>query len=55
MNRTRFYVVEDRNRAVRVNLLIGGLPPLLTKDEYVQLLKEHLAIKSECEDDRCSL
>ncbi|XP_072251225.1 diacylglycerol kinase theta [Leuresthes tenuis] len=46
MNQTRFYVVEDRNRAVQVSLLIGGLPPLLTKEEYVQLIQEHLAIKS---------
>uniref|UniRef100_A0A3Q3VV02 Diacylglycerol kinase n=1 Tax=Mola mola TaxID=94237 RepID=A0A3Q3VV02_MOLML len=46
MNRTRFYVVENRNRVVRVNLLIGGLPPQLTKDQYIQLLKEHLAIKT---------
>ncbi|XP_061580814.1 diacylglycerol kinase theta-like [Cololabis saira] len=45
MNQTRFYVVENRNRTVQVNLLIGGLPPLLTKDEYVQLIQEHLAIK----------
>ncbi|KAM4555285.1 diacylglycerol kinase theta isoform 1-T1 [Odontesthes bonariensis] len=46
MNQTRFYVVENRNRAVQVSLLIGGLPPLLTKEEYVQLIQEHLAIKS---------
>uniref|UniRef100_A0A4W6CPJ8 Diacylglycerol kinase n=1 Tax=Lates calcarifer TaxID=8187 RepID=A0A4W6CPJ8_LATCA len=47
MNQTRFYVVENRNRAVQVNLLIGGLPPLLTKEEYAQLIQEHLTIKSE--------
>ncbi|XP_074505657.1 diacylglycerol kinase theta [Sebastes fasciatus] len=46
MNQTRFYVVENRKRAVQVNLLIGGLTPLLTKDEYVQLIQEHLTIKS---------
>ncbi|XP_018517555.1 diacylglycerol kinase theta isoform X1 [Lates calcarifer] len=46
MNQTRFYVVENRNRAVQVNLLIGGLPPLLTKEEYAQLIQEHLTIKS---------
>lgn len=47
MNQTRFYVVENRNRTVQVSLLIGGLPPLLTKEEYVQLMQEHLAIKGE--------
>ncbi|XP_040903831.1 diacylglycerol kinase theta isoform X2 [Toxotes jaculatrix] len=46
MNQTRFYVVENGNRTVRVGLLIGGLPPLLTKEEYVQLIQEHLTIKS---------
>ncbi|XP_028271709.1 diacylglycerol kinase theta [Parambassis ranga] len=46
MNQTRFYVVENRNRAVQVSLLIGGLPVMLTKEEYVQLIQEHLAIKS---------
>ncbi|XP_071362748.1 diacylglycerol kinase theta [Trachinotus anak] len=46
MNQTRFYIVENRNRAVQVNLLIGGLPPLLTKEEYAQLIQEHLTIKS---------
>ncbi|XP_070769505.1 diacylglycerol kinase theta [Enoplosus armatus] len=46
MNQTRFYVVETRNRVVQVSLLIGGLPPLLTKEEYVQLIQEHLTVKS---------
>lgn len=47
MNQTRFYVVENRNRAVQVNLLIGGLPPLLSKEEYEQLMERHLSSKSE--------
>lgn len=47
MNQTRFYIVENKNRAVRVELLIGGLPPLLTTEMYTQLIEEHLAIKSE--------
>ena len=55
MNQTRFYVVENRNRAVQVNLLIGGLPPLLTKEEYIQLIQEHLAIKSESVQQLCCL
>ncbi|XP_026186297.1 diacylglycerol kinase theta isoform X1 [Mastacembelus armatus] len=46
MNQTRFYIVENRNRVVQVNLLIMGLPPLLNNDEYVQLIEDHLAIKS---------
>lgn len=46
MNQTRFYAVENRNRAAQVSLLIGGLPPLLTKEEYVTMIQEHLKIKS---------
>ncbi|XP_062331952.1 diacylglycerol kinase theta [Osmerus eperlanus] len=46
MNQTRFYVAESRNSRVQVQLLIGGLPPLLDKDEYSHLLQEHLAVKS---------
>nr|XP_046261239.1 diacylglycerol kinase theta [Scatophagus argus]XP_046261240.1 diacylglycerol kinase theta [Scatophagus argus] len=46
MNQTRFYIVENRNRSVQVSLLIGGLPPLLTKEVYAQLIQEHLIIKS---------
>ncbi|CAB1423843.1 unnamed protein product [Pleuronectes platessa] len=46
MNQTRFYVVENRKRAVQVNLLIGGLPPLLAREEYAQLIQEQLTIKS---------
>uniref|UniRef100_A0A3Q1ENE3 Diacylglycerol kinase n=1 Tax=Acanthochromis polyacanthus TaxID=80966 RepID=A0A3Q1ENE3_9TELE len=46
MNQTRFYVVQNRNRTVQVGLLVGGLPPLLAKEEYVQLIQENLDIKS---------
>ncbi|XP_008284327.1 diacylglycerol kinase theta [Stegastes partitus] len=46
MNQTRFYAVQNQNRTVQVNLLIGGLPPLLAKEEYVQLIQENLDIKS---------
>lgn len=49
MNQTRFYVVENRKREVRVRLLVGGLPPLLSTEQYVQLLQEHLAVKSKSE------
>lgn len=47
MHQSRFYVVENRKQSVKVELLIGGLPPLLDKEEYSQLLHEHLAVKSE--------
>uniref|UniRef100_A0A8C7P2C7 Diacylglycerol kinase n=1 Tax=Oncorhynchus mykiss TaxID=8022 RepID=A0A8C7P2C7_ONCMY len=47
MNQTRFYIVESRNRIVQVNLLLEGLPVQLSKEEYADLLQEHLAIKSE--------
>ncbi|XP_029368926.1 diacylglycerol kinase theta [Echeneis naucrates] len=46
MNQTRFYVVENRKQMVQVSLLIGGLPPLLTKEDYVQLVQSHLTTKS---------
>ncbi|XP_056138784.1 diacylglycerol kinase theta [Lampris incognitus] len=46
MNQTRFYSIENRNRVIQVSLLIGGLPLLLTKEEYTQLVQEHLTIKS---------
>ncbi|XP_030622172.1 diacylglycerol kinase theta [Chanos chanos] len=46
MNQTRFYIVENKNRVVQVNLLVGGLPVDLSKDGYTELLQEHLAIKS---------
>lgn len=49
MNQTRFYIVENKNRAVQVSLLIVGLPPLLAKEEYNQLIQEHLTVKSESE------
>lgn len=50
MNQTRFYVVENQTRAVRVGLLIGGLPPMLSTEEYLQLIQEHLAIKRHLVD-----
>ncbi|KAM4732613.1 diacylglycerol kinase theta isoform 2-T2 [Anableps anableps] len=46
MNQTRFYVVENRDPAVQVSLLIAGLPPLLTKEEYTRLMEQHLDFKS---------
>ncbi|XP_022532100.2 diacylglycerol kinase theta [Astyanax mexicanus] len=46
MNQTRFYVVENQNRVVQVELLLGGLPQNLNTEEYTQLLQQHLEIKS---------
>ncbi|MGH0172237.1 UNVERIFIED_CONTAM: hypothetical protein FKN15_063141 [Acipenser sinensis] len=46
MNQTRFYIVENRNSMVQVNLLVSGLPVQLNEKEYTELLQEHLAIKS---------
>ncbi|KAJ8015739.1 hypothetical protein DPEC_G00029280 [Dallia pectoralis] len=46
MNQTRFYVVENRNQAVQLNILMEGLPVQLNKEEYVDLLQKHLAVKS---------
>lgn len=46
MNQTRFYVLENRKRPVQVGLLVGGLPPLLVREEYVQMIQEHFDIKS---------
>ncbi|XP_072307548.1 diacylglycerol kinase theta [Eucyclogobius newberryi] len=46
MHQTRFYVVEDRRAEVKVELLIGGLPPLLDTQEYSHILQHHLEVKS---------
>ncbi|MGH0136432.1 UNVERIFIED_CONTAM: hypothetical protein FKN15_061187 [Acipenser sinensis] len=46
MNQTRFYIVENRNSVVQVNLLVSGLPVQLSEKEYTELLQEHLAIKT---------
>ncbi|XP_056625409.1 diacylglycerol kinase theta [Triplophysa dalaica] len=46
MNQTRYYIEERRNGVVQVNLLLGGLPTQLDKEEYTHLLSEHLDIKS---------
>uniref|UniRef100_A0A8C4S5G4 Diacylglycerol kinase n=1 Tax=Erpetoichthys calabaricus TaxID=27687 RepID=A0A8C4S5G4_ERPCA len=46
MNQTRFYIVENRNTVVQVCLMVCGLPPQLKADEYMDLLQDHLAIKT---------
>uniref|UniRef100_A0A8C5PLV7 Diacylglycerol kinase n=1 Tax=Leptobrachium leishanense TaxID=445787 RepID=A0A8C5PLV7_9ANUR len=45
MNQTRFYIEENQNLEIQIQMLLGGLPPLLTAAEYTNLLKEHLDIK----------
>ncbi|KAM7165685.1 diacylglycerol kinase theta isoform 2-T2 [Macrochelys suwanniensis] len=46
MNQTRFYIVENNKSVVRVNLFVGGLPPQLSAEEYTNILKDDLAIKT---------
>lgn len=46
MNQTRFYATENSNHVIQVSLLIGGLPLLLPREEYTQLVQEHLSVKS---------
>ncbi|XP_061542464.1 diacylglycerol kinase theta-like isoform X3 [Phycodurus eques] len=50
MNLTRFYVAERQSQAQQVSLLIGGLPPLLSKEQYWQLMQEQLIVKSHLVD-----
>ncbi|KAG2466799.1 DGKQ kinase, partial [Polypterus senegalus] len=52
MNQTRFYIVENRNTVVQICLMVCGLPPQLKADEYMDLLQDHLAIKSEWEQSK---
>ncbi|KAF7239954.1 Diacylglycerol kinase theta [Varanus komodoensis] len=46
MNQTRFYLVENHISPVRVHLFVGGLSPHLSTEEYTNILKDELAIKS---------
>ncbi|XP_007056908.3 LOW QUALITY PROTEIN: diacylglycerol kinase theta [Chelonia mydas] len=46
MTQTRFYIVENSKSVVRVNLFVGGLPPQLSAEEYTNILKDDLAIKT---------
>ncbi|XP_074850653.1 diacylglycerol kinase theta [Carettochelys insculpta] len=46
MNQTRFYIVENNKSVVRVNLFVGGLPTQLSAEEYTNILKDELAIKT---------
>ncbi|KFO94674.1 Diacylglycerol kinase theta, partial [Buceros rhinoceros silvestris] len=46
MNQTRFYIVENSKSVVQVHLFVGGLPPQLSSEEYTNILKDELAIKT---------
>uniref|UniRef100_A0A669QEN7 Diacylglycerol kinase n=1 Tax=Phasianus colchicus TaxID=9054 RepID=A0A669QEN7_PHACC len=46
MNQTRFYIVENSKSTVQVNIFVGGLPPQLSPEEYMNILKDELAIKT---------
>lgn len=52
MNQTRLYVQqrEVQEQEVQVGLLVVGLPPMLATEQYVQLLQQHLDMKSESPD-----
>ncbi|XP_069092678.1 diacylglycerol kinase theta [Pleurodeles waltl] len=47
MNQTRFYIVEDTNMNVQINLFVGGLPSMLSSEEYCNILKNNLDIKEK--------
>uniref|UniRef100_A0A4W3J134 Diacylglycerol kinase n=1 Tax=Callorhinchus milii TaxID=7868 RepID=A0A4W3J134_CALMI len=46
MNQTRFYITKNKNSVVQIILLVIGLPPKLSEEDYLALLKKHLDIKS---------
>lgn len=51
MNQTRLYIQQQEvQQEVQVGLLVLGLPPLLATEQYVQLLQQHLVMKSESPD-----
>lgn len=39
--------MENSKSVVQVSLFVGGLPPQLSPEEYTNILKEELAIKSK--------
>ncbi|XP_075869760.1 diacylglycerol kinase theta isoform X2 [Nelusetta ayraudi] len=48
MNQTRLYMQQQevQQQEVQVGLLVLGLPPLLATEQYMQLLQQHLDMKS---------
>lgn len=47
MNQTRFYLEENAKPNILVELLISGLPLLLSGEEYTNILKDSLEIKGK--------
>ncbi|XP_056374232.1 diacylglycerol kinase theta isoform X2 [Hyla sarda] len=45
MNQTRFYLEENTKHVIKVDLLLSGLPVLLSNEEYNNILKDSLEIK----------
>lgn len=45
MNQTRFYLEENTKPDIKVELLLSGLPLLLSNEEYNNILKDSLEIK----------
>ncbi|KAG8594989.1 hypothetical protein GDO81_001388 [Engystomops pustulosus] len=45
MNQTRFYLEENKKADVKIELLLSGLPVLLSNEEYNNILKDSLEIK----------
>ncbi|XP_068090360.1 diacylglycerol kinase theta [Hyperolius riggenbachi] len=45
MNQTRFYLEANTKPDIQVELLVSGLPALLSGDEYTNILREYLEIK----------
>ncbi|KAM4048982.1 diacylglycerol kinase theta [Anomaloglossus baeobatrachus] len=45
MNQTRFYLEENTKPDIKVELLLTGLPMLLSNEEYSNILKDSLEIK----------
>ncbi|XP_053558715.1 diacylglycerol kinase theta [Bombina bombina] len=45
MNQTRFYIEENTKPDIKIQILIGGLTPLLSAAEYTNILKDNLDIK----------
>ncbi|KAM9795565.1 diacylglycerol kinase theta [Neosynchiropus ocellatus] len=46
MNQTCFYMVQNQDLSGESELLIRGLPPLLDKERYWELLQKHLSLDS---------
>ncbi|KAM4809023.1 diacylglycerol kinase theta [Rhinophrynus dorsalis] len=45
MNQTRFYIEEYQKPDIKITILLGGLPPMLSCEEYTNMLKDNLDIK----------